>query len=160
MTDRKARLAALAAKAGRNQKPSQSSSSLDSDKPNEIERKRRRVEDDDKQLSVGTTEIETNQETEVLGSTDLKDSENKNNDALEKALREAEEREARERAIRQQKEPSTGLGLVDLAPKKVNWDLRRDCAKKLEKLERRTQIAIVKILKDRLEKEAEEEDLD
>ncbi len=36
--------------------------------------------------------------------------------------------------------------LVNVAPKKPNWDLRRDVAKKLEKLERRTQRAIVQLL--------------
>lgn len=36
--------------------------------------------------------------------------------------------------------------LVNIAPKKPNWDLRRDVAKQLEKLERRTQRAIVQLL--------------
>ena len=36
--------------------------------------------------------------------------------------------------------------LVNVAPKKPNWDLRRDVAKKLEKLERRTQRAIIELL--------------
>ena len=36
--------------------------------------------------------------------------------------------------------------LVNVAPKKPNWDLRRDVAKQLEKLERRTQRAIVQLL--------------
>jgi hypothetical protein len=30
---------------------------------------------------------------------------------------------------------------MTLAPKKANWDLKRDVAKKLEKLERRTQVS-------------------
>ena len=36
--------------------------------------------------------------------------------------------------------------LANLAPRKIDWDLKRDIAKKLEKLERRTQKAIVEIL--------------
>lgn len=36
--------------------------------------------------------------------------------------------------------------IVSIAPKKPNWDLRRDVAKKLEKLERRTQRAIVELM--------------
>ena len=36
--------------------------------------------------------------------------------------------------------------LTNLAPRKIDWDLKRDIAKKLEKLERRTQKAIVEIL--------------
>ncbi|GAX82473.1 hypothetical protein CEUSTIGMA_g9900.t1 [Chlamydomonas eustigma] len=36
--------------------------------------------------------------------------------------------------------------LVNVAPKKANWDLKRDVEKKLEKLERRTQRAILEIM--------------
>jgi len=36
--------------------------------------------------------------------------------------------------------------LLSLAPKKPNWDLKRDVAKKLEKLDRRTQRAIAELL--------------
>ena len=35
--------------------------------------------------------------------------------------------------------------LINVAPKKANWDLRRDIAGKLAKLERRTQRAIVQL---------------
>ncbi|KAJ4713943.1 Coiled-coil domain-containing 12 [Melia azedarach] len=35
---------------------------------------------------------------------------------------------------------------VNIAPKKPNWDLRRDVQKKLDKLERRTQKAIYKLM--------------
>lgn len=40
-----------------------------------------------------------------------------------------------------------------MAPKKANWDLKRDIADRLDKLERRTQRAIVKIMQ---QQEAEE----
>ena len=36
--------------------------------------------------------------------------------------------------------------LVNVAPKKPNWDLRRDVEKKLAKLERRTQRALIQIM--------------
>ncbi|KAG0602098.1 hypothetical protein M758_11G160200 [Ceratodon purpureus] len=36
--------------------------------------------------------------------------------------------------------------IVSIAPKKPNWDLRRDVAKKLEKLEKRTHRAIVELM--------------
>jgi len=36
--------------------------------------------------------------------------------------------------------------LVKLAPRKPDWDLKRDIAKKLEKLERRTQRAIAELI--------------
>ncbi len=38
--------------------------------------------------------------------------------------------------------------LARAAPKKANWDLRRDVAPKLEKLERRTQRAMIKLMQD------------
>lgn len=36
--------------------------------------------------------------------------------------------------------------LMNLAPRKPDWDLKRDVAKKLEKLERRTQRAIAELI--------------
>ena len=44
--------------------------------------------------------------------------------------------------------------LLNLAPQKVDWDLKRDLAPKLAKLERRTQRAIAELVRDRLAKEA------
>ena len=41
-----------------------------------------------------------------------------------------------------------GDNIINVAPKKANWDLRRDVAKKLEKLERRTQRALVAIMQE------------
>ncbi|KAL4539454.1 hypothetical protein Ndes2437B_g02172 [Nannochloris sp. 'desiccata'] len=37
--------------------------------------------------------------------------------------------------------------VVNVAPKKANWDLRRDIAPKLAKLERRTQRAMIELMK-------------
>lgn len=37
---------------------------------------------------------------------------------------------------------------LNIAPKKPNWDLRRDVQKKLDKLERRTQKAVYKIMEE------------
>ncbi|KAH9321908.1 hypothetical protein KI387_016547, partial [Taxus chinensis] len=36
--------------------------------------------------------------------------------------------------------------IVNIAPKKPNWDLRRDVQKKLDKLDRRTQRAIIELM--------------
>jgi len=36
--------------------------------------------------------------------------------------------------------------IISIAPKKPNWDLRRDVQKKLDKLERRTQRAIIELM--------------
>jgi len=50
-----------------------------------------------------------------------------------------------------------GAELLNIAPRKPNWDLKRDVAKKMEKLQRRTQLAIVDMIKDRIANEAAEE---
>ncbi|KAL2102017.1 hypothetical protein ACEWY4_003778 [Coilia grayii] len=42
------------------------------------------------------------------------------------------------------------VDLANLAPRKPDWDLKRDVAKKLEKLERRTQKAIAELIRERL----------
>lgn len=43
------------------------------------------------------------------------------------------------------------VDLVNLAPRKPDWDLKRDVSKKLEKLERRTQRAIAELIRERLQ---------
>eukprot|EP00092_Neocalanus_flemingeri_P010171 GFUD01010961.1.p1 GENE.GFUD01010961.1~~GFUD01010961.1.p1 ORF type:complete len:163 (+),score=70.82 GFUD01010961.1:249-737(+) len=45
------------------------------------------------------------------------------------------------------------LDFMNLAPRKPDWDLKRDVAKKLEKLERRTARAIGEIIRERLKTE-------
>merc|ERR1712059_50251 len=45
------------------------------------------------------------------------------------------------------------VDLTTLAPRKPDWDLKRDVAKKLDKLEKRTQKAIVELIRERLENE-------
>uniref|UniRef100_A0A0B7ABG1 Coiled-coil domain-containing protein 12 n=1 Tax=Arion vulgaris TaxID=1028688 RepID=A0A0B7ABG1_9EUPU len=51
----------------------------------------------------------------------------------------------------------TEVDLSTLAPRKPDWDLKRDISKKLEKLERRTQRAIAELIRERLK--ANQEDL-
>ena len=48
------------------------------------------------------------------------------------------------------------LDIATLAPRKPDWDLKRDVAKKLEKLERRTQKAIAELIRDRLKQRQED----
>merc|ERR1712180_507825 len=45
------------------------------------------------------------------------------------------------------------VDLTTLAPRKPDWDLKRDVAKRLEKLEKRTQKAIVELIRERLKEE-------
>jgi coiled-coil domain-containing protein 12 len=42
-----------------------------------------------------------------------------------------------------------------LAPKKPNWDLKRDVEKKLEKLDRKTQRAVYEVIRQRLQGDSE-----
>uniref|UniRef100_A0A182NN35 Cwf18 pre-mRNA splicing factor n=1 Tax=Anopheles dirus TaxID=7168 RepID=A0A182NN35_9DIPT len=50
------------------------------------------------------------------------------------------------------------IDIANLAPRKPDWDLKRDVSKKLEKLERRTQKAIAELIRERL-KAGQEQDL-
>jgi coiled-coil domain-containing protein 12 len=47
--------------------------------------------------------------------------------------------------------------LINVAPKKPNWDLRRDVAEKLSRLERRTQAAMIKLMAEEEKRRLEEE---
>ncbi|KAI9026885.1 WD40-repeat-containing domain protein [Hyaloraphidium curvatum] len=47
----------------------------------------------------------------------------------------------------------TEVDLLDLAPRKPNWDLKRDLDRKLAKLERRTDLAIAELIRDRLKQD-------
>ncbi|KAJ3086526.1 Coiled-coil domain-containing protein 12, partial [Quaeritorhiza haematococci] len=49
--------------------------------------------------------------------------------------------------------------LFNLAPKKPDWDLKRELEKKLEKLERKTATCIATIIRERLKSQGEVTDL-
>lgn len=51
------------------------------------------------------------------------------------------------------------LDVTSLAPRKPDWDLKRDVAPKLAKLERQTQRAIAQLIWERLKKDSKSEDL-
>uniref|UniRef100_A0A7S4V4W8 Cwf18 pre-mRNA splicing factor n=1 Tax=Ditylum brightwellii TaxID=49249 RepID=A0A7S4V4W8_9STRA len=185
--DRKARLAALAARAGRSKNPS---SNEENDAATEIENSSPR---DDAQPSLrfrnyapkdssldreatptsgageGTSK---QQQTTVDARLELmaqrakrQKTENGRNESktpLEQALLKAKLENVMEAS-------SSGAGTIGatgdleindmsaIAPKKVNWDLKRDIKSKIDRLERRTERAIVDLLRERLEKEATEE---
>lgn len=46
--------------------------------------------------------------------------------------------------------------LANVMPKKANWDLRRDVEKKMEKLEKRTQRAMVELMREEEERRMKE----
>ncbi|XP_059621070.1 coiled-coil domain-containing protein 12 [Phlebotomus argentipes] len=50
------------------------------------------------------------------------------------------------------------IDIANLAPRKPDWDLKRDVAKKLEVLERRTQKAIAELIRERLKAGKDPED--
>ncbi|ORX85332.1 hypothetical protein BCR32DRAFT_265728 [Anaeromyces robustus] len=52
--------------------------------------------------------------------------------------------------LEKEKSQSNEINLQNLAPKKPNWDLKRDLEKRLEKLEKKTQICINEIIRERL----------
>ncbi|KAI8368343.1 mRNA splicing factor [Choanephora cucurbitarum] len=80
------------------------------------------------------------QYVETATPTDIKNTvETETKDMTKETLAEAAEKQKEE------------VDLFNLAPKKPNWDLKRDVEKKLEKLERRTQRAIYEIIRQRLE---------
>ncbi|CBN74611.1 conserved unknown protein [Ectocarpus siliculosus] len=67
--------------------------------------------------------------------------------------RKAPESSLIQQELKKQKE-TQDEGELNIAPKKANWDLKRDVEKKLEKLDRRTQRAIVEIIRERMAEEA------
>ncbi|XP_060077240.1 coiled-coil domain-containing protein 12-like [Ylistrum balloti] len=54
------------------------------------------------------------------------------------------------------KEVVEEVDIMNLAPRKPDWDLKRDVAKKLEKLEKRTQRAIAELIRERLKSSNED----
>jgi len=141
MGDRKSRLAALAAKAGRTKIPDLSTES---------------------KKSVSFRNYAPNDESlagDHLGNEDEEGPDTKRqrveepsiSTALQDALKEAKQEVASTTFERRLRMEGTAT------PKKLNWDLLRDIHDKLNKLEKRTQKAIVEMLKERLEKEAAEQ---
>ena len=141
MDDRKARLKALAAKAGRTKE-----ASADDAQGNEAETAASRV--NFRNYTPADDRLDPSAEPSPKKA---KTVETKEKSVLEKALEEAKAEIPNLQG--------RGDDLVAMAPKKINWDLKRDIQPKLDKLEKRTQKAIVEMLRDRLEKEAAE-DLD
>jgi len=173
MSDRKARLAALAAKAGRNERPIDTGAK---DAGNDQE-----VGDDaaaskkptlsfrnyvPKDASLDATSAATAATTTTLVVDDRgpsssskrqktsggDDDANPEKSALETALLKTS-RESREAAGQN---VTNWSGITPVSNRKVNWDLKRDIRGRMDRLERRTQRAIVDLLRERLEREAGE----
>ena len=181
MTDRSARLAALAARAGRTQPPTDDDCGArggenDQAAPGDGRSSKRPTLSfrnyvpkdaslDDGKLSSGggstappldDLDRDGDGKSQAGKRRRMKDGEqSKTSSALELALAKTS-RESREAAG--QNVGAGGWGSVTpMATRKVNWDLKRDVQHKMDKLERRTQRAIVELLRERLEREAAEE---
>mmetsp|Transcript_12732 Transcript_12732/g.16133 ORF Transcript_12732/g.16133 Transcript_12732/m.16133 type:complete len:180 (+) Transcript_12732:114-653(+) len=165
--DRRARLAALAAKAGRNSEQQRNDDDIAANEggSKKVLKFRNYTPKDatldsanaDSQTGEGENDIERNTKRSKT-SHDDNDAKTKPKTELEQALLQAKVDAAL--TMKQQQEEagnSTATEVTAIAPKKVNWDLKRDIAKKLNRLEKRTQKAIVELLRERLEREAEEQ---
>lgn len=142
MADRKARLAALAAKAGRGSK----------------------VTNEDEAQEVAEESVTVSFRNYAPNDESLEQT--KDEEPAPKRVK-TEEKTALQIAVEQaQKEAALAVGeggdVATMGPKKMNADLKRDIQDKMDKLERRTQRAIVSLLKERLEQEAAQDvpDLD
>lgn len=139
MGDRKARLAALAAKAGRKKPIRSEEDDNDIDASNKRAISFRNYAPNDASMEEQESKKARVEEEEQQEQSEPKS-------ALQAALNQA------------QSEITTKEKSVEsMAPKKINWDLKRDVEKKIAKLEKRTQKAIVELLKERLEREATEQ---
>jgi coiled-coil domain-containing protein 12 len=155
MGDRKARLAALAAKAGRSKPTSESSedvvvpaaestneqTSNDDNKETKAVAFRNYAPKDATLQEAGDNDDEPASKKQRTEDTAASSTTSKS--VLQQALEEAK-----------RDTPAATADVEQSAPKKINWDLKRDIAPKLEKLEKRTQRAIIVMLKERLESEA------
>ncbi|KAJ3275507.1 hypothetical protein HDV01_000334 [Terramyces sp. JEL0728] len=59
----------------------------------------------------------------------------------------------KEQIMEEESKRNPELDLSNLAPKKPNWDLKRDLEKKLERLDKMTMVAVSDLIRERLKKE-------
>ena len=69
----------------------------------------------------------------------------------------AAETKARDEKEEKEKAEGKGIDLFDLQPRKPNWDLKRDLSKKMEVLQQRTDNAIARLVRERLENQNKHE---
>ena len=130
MTDRKDRLAALSAKAGRTKRPESAIESNETSK-------------------LTFRNYAPNHASLVERSLDEQVPQAKKKMKIEEARKQAQD--AQDKVL---KEFSNAPDAVS-STKKINWDLKRDIEHQIDKLERRTQRALVMLLKEKLKNEAD-----
>mmetsp|Transcript_32809 Transcript_32809/g.50195 ORF Transcript_32809/g.50195 Transcript_32809/m.50195 type:complete len:171 (+) Transcript_32809:26-538(+) len=156
--ERQARLAALAARARRSNKDdddgNNNNDTVNDQKPSVTFRNY--VPHDDS-LEKGTVDHDSKKRRGVVNDESFSEKRQKfaDDDTSGRSILQA----ALDQTVKSTKRDVTTTS--SFAPRKPNWDLKRDIKGKLDKLERRTQRAIVEMLRRRLEKEVQEEnDLD
>mmetsp|Transcript_5003 Transcript_5003/g.11014 ORF Transcript_5003/g.11014 Transcript_5003/m.11014 type:complete len:187 (-) Transcript_5003:171-731(-) len=174
MADRKSRLAALAAKAGRQQTTNNDGGNDQEDsgssKPT-LSFRNYVPKDASLQPGASSAAPDDDDDGTTRGSQHQLSKRQKTSDrrrdapassssapqksALEIALAKTS-RESREAAGQNVGAAGGWSKVTPVSTKKVNWDLKRDIQHKMDKLERRTQRAIVELLRERLEREAAE----
>eukprot|EP00581_Thalassiosira_minuscula_P008523 CAMPEP_0183702324 /NCGR_PEP_ID=MMETSP0737-20130205/469_1 /TAXON_ID=385413 /ORGANISM="Thalassiosira miniscula, Strain CCMP1093" /LENGTH=170 /DNA_ID=CAMNT_0025928919 /DNA_START=26 /DNA_END=538 /DNA_ORIENTATION=+ len=156
--DRKARLAALAARAGRQQQPISSDGGNDQEAAEDGSKPTlsfRNYVPKDASLQLDANEGESSDQQLSKRQKTSSSSVPTEKSALELALAKTS-RESREAAGQNVGAAGGWAEVTPVSTKKVNWDLKRDIQQKMDKLERRTQRAIVELLRERLEREAAE----
>lgn len=140
MSDRAARLAALRAKAGKS-KPAPSATV---DEPKQM--KFRNYEPPPSEVAEGDDDATEDDDLEQA-SKRVKTSNGEEKTVMQKALEE----------VNVANVGASAQSLNSMTPKKSNWDLKRDCASKLKKLDRKTKKALVALLREKIEREEQEE---
>mmetsp|Transcript_3045 Transcript_3045/g.4615 ORF Transcript_3045/g.4615 Transcript_3045/m.4615 type:complete len:147 (-) Transcript_3045:997-1437(-) len=135
-TNRKERLAALAARAGRSNGSSEPESELPTEARDKVVFRNYQPRD----ISLQET-----REKKIDDEQPLIKKKRKLEDALEMAQLEVTHHNA--------------ASDIANSSQKINWDLKRDIVPQINRLEKRTQQAIVELLKERLAREASEEGL-
>ena len=157
--DRKARLAALAAKSGRNLPPAtESNAPSQTNVESKPKLSFRNYVPKDTHLTPAADDEEEGQSSQPPSVKRFKP--NNNTDTTKSALEQALAKtsaESRRAAGQSTSNTSTWSTVTPVSTQKINWDLKRDIADKMEKLEKRTQKAIVEMLRERLEREAAED---
>jgi coiled-coil domain-containing protein 12 len=159
MTDRKARLAALAAKAGKAKQA-----------PAVEDEETTIVTDAAAEVTAPTTSRPITFRNYTPAHGILNEENNKEEPSSKRSRQEEQPAVPASSALEQALEKAKAEAAITarhrtenlavVAPKKMNWDLKRDIQPKLDKLERRTQKAIVQLLKERLQQEATAADND
>lgn len=184
MADRKARLAALAARAGRNNQDGENVENMvvgNNDDEQEDTAKAQQEQHEAAPIAVATSVqfrnyipsdaamavnsdagnthsgMSQDEPSHAKKKTRTEQQQQPSSSSSKSALEEALEKAKKDVAPALVEQSDKNNNLTTMGPKKINWDLKRDIQQKMEMLERRTQRSIVHLLRERLEKEANEQ---